>query len=136
MFNQFQEVFDITELAMKVQAAAAEMGLDVEVRNIENPRLELEDHFYAPDHQHLFDLGYTPSDVEEEVGLMLRHLERYTDRIQAKRDVLIPDVRWDGRREKTRFLDSLVRAVPAEPARFTRAAPGTEDVDTEEPALG
>ena len=48
VFNQFQEVFDITELAMKVQAAAAEMGLDVEVRNIENPRLELEDHFYAP----------------------------------------------------------------------------------------
>ncbi len=136
VFNQFQEVFDITELAMKVQAAAGEMGLDVEVRNIENPRLELEDHFYAPDHQHLFDLGYTPSDVEEEVGLMLRHLQRYTDRIEAKREVLIPDVRWDGRREKTRFLDSLVTSQAEPSTRFTRAAAETEDVDTEEPALG
>ena len=51
VFNQFQEVFDITELAIKVQAAASKMGFDVEVRNIENPRMELEDHFYAPDHQ-------------------------------------------------------------------------------------
>ena len=134
VFNQFQDVFDLTDLAMKVQAAASEMGFDVEVRNTENPRMELEDHFYAPDHQGLFDLGYTPSDVDDELRMMLEHLERYTERIEAKRDVLLPDVRWDGRREKTRFLDTLVSGPPpAASPRFERKA---ETVDPEEAALG
>ena len=105
VFNQFAEVYEITELALKVQKVAGELGLDVAVRNLENPRRELEDHYYNPDHQHLFDLGYVPShDVEAEMRLMLRDLMTYEDRIAAQRDALIPDVRWDGRRAKVRYL--------------------------------
>jgi len=36
---------------IKVQRVADKLGLDVEVRNIENPRMELEEHYYNPDHQ-------------------------------------------------------------------------------------
>jgi len=105
VFNQFEEVYDVTELALKVQKVAGELGLEVEVRNLENPRQELEEHYYNPDHQHLFDLGYKPThDVEAELRIMLQDLLKYRDRIEAKREVLIPDVRWDGRREKVRFL--------------------------------
>ncbi len=105
VFNQFEEVYDVTELALKVQQVAGELGLEVEVRNLENPRKEMEEHYYNPDHQHLFDLGYQPThDVEAEMRIMLQDLIRYRDRIEAKREVLIPDVRWDGRREKVRFL--------------------------------
>lgn len=105
VFNQFEEVYDVTELALKVQKVAGELGLEVEVRNLENPRQEMEEHYYNPDHQHLFDLGYQPThDVEAEMRIMLRDLMKYRDRIEAKREVLIPDVRWDGRREKVRFL--------------------------------
>ena len=106
VFNQFQEVYDVTELALKVQKVAGELGLEVEVRNLENPRKELEEHYYNPDHQHLLDLGYQPThDVEAEMRLMIQDLMKYRERIEAKREVLIPDVRWDGRREKVRFLE-------------------------------
>ncbi len=107
MFNQFEEVYDITELARKVQKVAGGLGMDVTIRNLENPRKESEDHYYVVDHQHLLDLGYKPThDVEAEMRIMLRDLSKYQDRIQAKREVLIPDVRWDGRREKVHFLDA------------------------------
>lgn len=106
VFNQFQEVYDVTELALKVQKVAGELGLEVEIRNLENPRKEMEEHYYNPDHQHLLDLGYQPThDVEAEMRLMIQDLMKYRERIEAKREVLIPDVRWDGRREKVRFLE-------------------------------
>ena len=106
VFNQFQEVYDVTELANKVQKVAGSLGLEVEVRNLENPRQELEDHYYNPDHQHLLDLGYKPTyEVEAELSIMLRDLMRHRDRIEAKSEVLIPDVQWSGRREKVRFLE-------------------------------
>lgn len=105
VFNQFEEVYDITELALKVQKVAGELGLEVEVRNLENPRQEMEEHYYKPDHQHLLDLGYQPThDMEAEMRIMLQDLMKYRDRIEVKRNVLIPDVRWDGRREKVQFL--------------------------------
>ena len=106
VFNQFAEVYDVTELASKVQAVASDLGLDAVVRNLENPRRELEEHYYNPDHQHLFDLGYEPAhDVEAELRIMLSDLSAHRDRIAAKRDALIPDVRWDGRREKVGYVD-------------------------------
>jgi len=107
VFNQFEEVYDVTELALKVQKVASNLGLDVEVRNLENPRKEREEHYYKPDHQHLFDLGYQPThDVEAEMKIMLSDLLEYRERIEAKRAALIPDVRWDGRREKVKFLST------------------------------
>lgn len=53
------------------------MGLDVAVRNVENPRIELEEHYYNPDHQHLLDLGYQPTAVEAEMRVMLADLIKY-----------------------------------------------------------
>lgn len=112
VFNQFQEVYDITELAEKVQAAAESVGLDVEIRNLVNPRNELEQHFYEPDHQNLLDLGYKPSEgVTSEVRIMLVDLLKYRDRIEVKRDALIPDVRWDGRRKKVTYVDQVAATV-------------------------
>jgi UDP-sulfoquinovose synthase len=105
VLNQFAEVYDVTELALKVQKVAGEVGLDVEVRNLENPRAELEEHYYNPDHDKLFELGYRPThDVEAEMKIMLEDLTRHRDRIEAKKEALIPDVRWDGRREKVEYL--------------------------------
>ena len=57
VFNQFEEVYDVTELALKVQKVGRSLGLDVEINNLENPRNELEVHEYRADHQHLFDQG-------------------------------------------------------------------------------
>jgi UDP-sulfoquinovose synthase len=105
VFNQFEEVYDITELSLKVQKVGQSLGLAVETRHIENPRKELEEHYYNPDHKHLLNLGYQPThDVEAEMRIMLQDLMKYRDRIEARKEALIPDIRWDGRREKVRFL--------------------------------
>jgi UDP-sulfoquinovose synthase len=105
VFNQFEEVYDVTELAEKVRKAAEPLGVIAEVRHLENPRNELEDHYYKPDHQHLLDLGYQPThDVDKEIGIMLKDLIKYKDRIIARKEALIPDIRWDGMRSKSKYL--------------------------------
>lgn len=107
VFNQFEEVYDVTELAQMVQRAAAGHGLRVEIHNLENPRQELEVHYYNPEHQNLLDLGYQPThDVEAEMSIMIEDLIQQRSRIEEKKEVLIPDVHWDGRREKVKFLST------------------------------
>jgi len=107
VFNQFAEVYDLGELATKVQKVAAEAGLHTTIRNLVNPRSEQEDHYYNPDHDHLFELGYRPSgDIDSEIRVMLADLMPHRERIAAKRDVLIPDVGWTGPRRKMKYLAS------------------------------
>jgi UDP-sulfoquinovose synthase len=106
VFNQFEEVYDLTELALTVQRVAGRMGLDVQVRHLENPRIELEEHYYNPDREKLLELGYVPShSMEKELEIVLRDLLRFRHRIEARISSLMPDIRWDGRREKVGFLD-------------------------------
>jgi UDP-sulfoquinovose synthase len=107
VFNQFAEVYDVTELAEKVQRVATTIGLKVEIHNLVNPRLELEQHYYNPDHEKLLSLGYQPThDVEAEIQLMLRDLMPHRDRIESMRSALIPAVRWQGARGDVAFVDS------------------------------
>jgi UDP-sulfoquinovose synthase len=126
VFNQFAEVYDITQLAQIVQDNARSLGMDVEIQNIVNPRLEDEEHYYNPDHQNLLDLGYEPTrDVRTEVRHMLQHLQQYRDRIEAKRQVLIPDVRWNGKRQKVDYLPQA--AYSGQYAEASNAGQGEED---------
>ena len=105
VFNQFEEVYGINELAKRVSAAGAKLGMEVQVHPIQNPRKEAEEHYYNPDHQHLLDLGYNPTrDMETELVATLGDLLKHRDRIEARRGVLMPDIRWDGSRESSAFL--------------------------------
>ena len=106
VFNQFEDVYGITELAERVQRVGQGLGLDVQISNIENPRKEAEEHYYNPDRRHLLDLGYQPSgDMDAEIHNMLKDLMTYRERIEEKKEVLIPDIRWDGRRETVRYME-------------------------------
>ena len=110
VFNQFEGVYSVTELAQKVKMVGNEIELNVDIATLENPRMEKEEHYYNPDHQHLLDLGYQPTrDVEQELRVMLKDLSRYRSRIEEKRGVLVPDVRWDGTRRKSRSLTKIKR---------------------------
>jgi UDP-sulfoquinovose synthase len=122
VFNQFEEVYDVTQLALKVQKVARNLGLDTTVQNLENPRFEAEEHYYRADHKHLFDLGYRPAhSVEAEVDIMLRDLLKCRDRINAKREALIPDIRWNGRRARVGFVEQ-----PAEDYAIAAAEQASE----------
>ncbi len=108
VFNQFEEVYSVNELAEKVRKVGDEFGLNVEIGNIENPRMEREEHYYNPDHQHLLDLGYEPTrDMESELRIMIQDLVKYKHRIEEKREILIPEIRWDGSRRKSRCVAEI-----------------------------
>lgn len=106
VFNQFENVYSIAELAILVQRVAANIGLPVEIRHYENPRTETDKHYYNPDRQHLIELGYKPSgDMEREIKLMLIDLMEHRDRILDKKHILIPDIRWDGVHKRSKIID-------------------------------
>jgi nucleoside-diphosphate-sugar epimerase len=95
VFNQFEEVYDLTDLAVKVQKVAKEFGVDAKINNITNPRIEKEEHYYNPDHQHLLDLGYKPThDMDAELRIMFKDLIKYKDRIIEKKHVIMPKIQW------------------------------------------
>lgn len=95
VFNQFDEVYTVTELAEKVKKVGNKRGLDVKIQSIENPRIEAEEHYYMPDHEKLKGLGFKPKHkLEEELGIMLEDLIKYKGRILAKKDKIIPTIKW------------------------------------------
>jgi nucleoside-diphosphate-sugar epimerase len=105
VFNQFEETYSIIELADMVKEVGDEVGLEVEVLRYDNPRHEAAEHYFKPDRNHLIDLGYEPShDVRAEMRIMLRDLMQHRDRILEKRDILVPDIRWDGTRRRSEVL--------------------------------
>ncbi len=112
VFNQFEECYTIEELAYKVREAGAAVGLEVEIEHFDNPRTEQEHHYFNPDRQHLIDLGYQPThDIAAEMQIMLKDLMQHKDRILEKRDILIPDIRWDGTHRRSHQLDPQTAAV-------------------------
>jgi UDP-sulfoquinovose synthase len=107
VFNQFEECYSVAELAYMVKASGDEIGLKVEIRHYDNPRKELDQHYFNPDRNHLIELGYEPRhDVKAEVQLMLNDLSQHKSRILQKKDMLIPDIRWDGSRYPSRIIDN------------------------------
>ena len=93
-FNQFEQLFSVNELAdMVCRGAREHCGICASIQHIENPRLEAEDHYYNPAHQHLFDLGYVPSDdFASAVIDLIKHLEPFKDRIITTS--IMPETNW------------------------------------------
>jgi UDP-sulfoquinovose synthase len=98
VFNQFTESFSVSELAELVQRSGAEVGLDVEIAHLENPRVELEEHYYNPVHTKLLDLGLEPHNLGDElVRSMLTTIERYRD--QVIESAIDPQTQWNPSQE-------------------------------------
>jgi UDP-sulfoquinovose synthase len=67
--------------------------MDVEIEHVENPRVELEEHYYNPVHTKLLDLGLQPSYLGDElVRSMLKTIERHRDRVIDS--AIDPRTRW------------------------------------------
>jgi UDP-sulfoquinovose synthase len=93
VFNQFTEQFSVQELADLVARAGREVGLDVEVQHLDNPRVEAEHHYYNPTHTKLLDLGLKPHFLSETlIESMFDVLRHYRDRLITDR--IMPRVRW------------------------------------------
>lgn len=82
IFNQFTETFSVNDLASKVQNVGRQLGINVQVKNIENPRKEKEEHYYNPKHTGLLELGHTPSFLTDEVlAGMMAHVANHKTNI-------------------------------------------------------
>lgn len=93
IFNQIMETFSVNQLAEKVQAAGQGMGLDVRIKRIDNPRKELEEHYYNPTYQGLLNLGVKPHYLTDALMQdMLRKVLAYRDSI--KPNSIFRGVKW------------------------------------------
>ena len=93
ILNQFTEQFSVNELADRVQKAGNSMGLNVQVKSIDNPRKEMEDHYYNAAHSGLMELGLEPHYMTEDVLVaMLERIVEHKDAISNDR--IMPRVRW------------------------------------------
>ncbi|WP_082234076.1 NAD-dependent epimerase/dehydratase family protein [Halobacillus massiliensis] len=93
VFNQFTEWFSVNQLAERVQKIAREEGFSTEVKKIENPRIENEDHYYHAKNTKLRDLGLEPHLLTDDVIRdILKVAVENKDRI-IKENVL-PSITW------------------------------------------
>ncbi len=93
VFNQFTEQFSVKDLALKVQKAAGTLGLKVEINNIENPRVEKEDHYFKAANTNLLNLGLEPHFLSDSLlDSLLNFAVKYQDRVD--RTQILPKVSW------------------------------------------
>ena len=93
VFNQFTEQFSVLQLAELVQRTAPELGLEVAVEHIENPRVELEEHYFNAVHTKLLDLGLEPNLLQGAVLIgMMQAAIANKQRVDKK--LIAPTVNW------------------------------------------
>jgi len=95
VFNQFTEVFSVTELAELAAKSGKELGLDVTIEHFENPRIEMEEHYYNPVHTGLPELGLKPHSLSDTlVDSMIKIIKENEERI--RKELILIGVKWKG----------------------------------------
>ena len=113
VFNQFDAAYSVNQLADTAARVAKEFGLAPVIEHPPDPRVEAEEHYYHPIHEHLYALGYRRTrELEEVVREIFHDLLHYRRRLEARKHVVQPTVQW-------RSVDSR----PAIAARHGPTAP-------------
>lgn len=93
IFNQIMETFSVNQLAELTAAAGKHFGYNVEIKCIDNPRKEAEEHYYNPTYQGLIELGVKPHYLTPEVMAgMFKLVAEHKDNI--RKEVIFRGVRW------------------------------------------
>ena len=93
VFNQFTEQFSINHMADLVKNVGRDMGINVQIDHIENPRIELEEHYYKPENSALINLGLSPQLLTPELmEKMIMHVEQHASKINI--DQILPKIKW------------------------------------------
>jgi UDP-sulfoquinovose synthase len=94
VFNQFVETFSVNDLARRVAAAGRQLGIDVAIKSVANPRKEAEEHYYNPAHTGLLSLGLKPHFLTDDVlAGMMQTVMRYRNRIDPSK--FRRNIRWN-----------------------------------------
>lgn len=93
VFNQFTELFSVGDLALMVKKAGSALGLNVEINNLDNPRIELEEHYFNAKNTKLLDLGLQPHYLSDSLlDSLLNFATKYRDRVNMNH--ILPKVTW------------------------------------------
>lgn len=93
IFNQIMETFSVNQLAEMVKKVGDELGFNVVIKQIDNPRKEQEEHYYNPSYQGLINIGVEPHYLTAEVlGGMFKVVSQYKDNI--RKDTIFKGVKW------------------------------------------
>ena len=94
IFNQITETFSVNQLANLIATVGNDRGHNVRIKKVENPRIEIEEHYYNPIYQGLTDIGLKPnyltSDVIHKFFLIV---EKYKDNIDE--DIIVKGIMWN-----------------------------------------
>lgn len=93
VYNQFTESFSVLDLARKVKKVADEMGLTATLTHLDNPRVELEEHYFNAAHTALVDLGLEPHELTDDVIRDILELA-VVHRDRVKKELILPTVSW------------------------------------------
>ncbi|NCS26309.1 MAG: NAD-dependent epimerase/dehydratase family protein [Microcystis aeruginosa BS13-02] len=93
VFNQFTELFSVGDLALMVKKAGSALGLKVEINNLDNPRIELEEHYFNAKNTKLLDLGLQPHYLSDSLlDSLLNFATKYKNRVDMNH--ILPKVTW------------------------------------------
>jgi UDP-sulfoquinovose synthase len=93
VFNQFTEQFSVEELAQKVKQASTALGLTVEIKSIDNPRIEKEEHYFNAKNTNLLELGLQPHLLSDSLlDSLLNFAIKYQQRVDQNQ--ILPKVLW------------------------------------------
>jgi len=90
VFNQFTESLSVRQIA---ETIAEEFPGEATIETVENPRVELEDHYYNAKHTALVDLGLKPTLLSMTlIDHLFEVVERHKDRVDLA--AIMPTVSW------------------------------------------
>lgn len=93
IFNQVTGTFSVNELAENIARIGKERGHAAEIKSIENPRVEKEEHYYNPTYSGLKELGLKPHYLTDEVlHRMFEVVEKHKQNIQQHK--IFRGVKW------------------------------------------
>jgi len=93
VFNQFTELFSISDLALMVKKAGNAMGMQVEINNLDNPRVEKEEHYFNAKNTNLLSLGLQPHYLSDSLlDSLLNFATKYQNRVDKNQ--ILPKVSW------------------------------------------
>ena len=93
IYNQIMETFTVNQLAELTQQVGQELGYDVKINSIQNPRIEKEEHYYNPSYQGLMELGVKPHYLtKDSMKEIFKIVSQYKSKI--RKDVVFTGVKW------------------------------------------
>ncbi len=92
--NAFVDCASVREIAEKIQLAGKNIGMDIAIMTVPNPRVEIEES-YTPEDTGLTTIGFKPKDtIDSSLETILKDLAdvKVKERIIAKKDKFLPRI--------------------------------------------